>query len=280
MTFKSDQAFITILRPVIKLLLKQGVDVAAFTALARSTYVQVAQDDDFALESATGEKRKISVSRIAMLTGINRKEVKALIENEVMPIRQSSKNRAVRVLNGWLTDKSFLGRDGEPRKLPYEDSGKVLGFESLVKIYSADTTPRVILDELIHVGSAVRSDGYVELVQKGYIPSNNDENMLQEGCVAINELATTVEYNLNKEKDSTSMLQLSVRYSDISVEGKKLFKSMLKSEANEFLAQQNKVLSSISKSNEEEVSSINANERDKNSVGVGLYYFDIPVKSP
>ena len=61
-----------ILRPLARILLKNGVSYGVFTDLARKAFVTVATDD----YGTRG--RKASVSKVAILTGLSRKAVKQL----------------------------------------------------------------------------------------------------------------------------------------------------------------------------------------------------------
>jgi len=279
------QAFGVALRPIIKIMLKNGVDVSQFTSLARSVYVSVAQDEEFALKAADGKNRKITHSRIAMLTGINRKEVKQLVERGSITPRRTTENRAVRVLTGWIENERYHDKKGEPKPLPYgqqttqagkkagKEAGSEANFEELVNEYSADTTVRVILDELVHVGSVrLDDDGRVHLIEKGYIPIYNHEEMIAVGSRAIADLAVCVDHNIHRPKDSPPRLQMSVRYDDVPEQGAAYYRAMLRNDAEEFLVQQNKNLSSFDRSKNPD-----AMGSGKYTVGVGIYYFEEPT---
>jgi len=267
------KAFGVALRPIIKIMLKNGVDVSQFTSLARAVYVSVAQEGEFALNTMEGKKRKITHSRIAMLTGINRKEVKQLIDSGMSTPRRTTENRAVRVLNGWIENAQYHDKNGEPKPLAHGHQTEQVNFEGLVNEYSADTTVRVILDELLHVGSVqIDEDGYVHLVEKGYIPVSNHEEMIGVGARAIADLASCVDHNIHRPKNAPPRLQMTVRYDDVPEQGAAYYRAMLKNDAEEFLTQQNKNLSSFDRGKNPE-----AVGTGKCRVGVGIYYFEESV---
>jgi len=267
------EAFGVALRPIIKIMLRNGVDVSQFTSLARAVYVSVAQDEEFALKATNGTNRKITHSRIAMLTGINRKEVKQLIDSGMSTPRRTTENRAVRVLTGWVENERYHDSQGEPKPLPYAKQTELASFEELVNEYSADTTVRVILDELVHVGSVrMDEDGTVYLIEKGYIPIANHEEMIGVGTRAIADLARCVDHNIHRPKNSMPRLQMTVRYDDVPEQGAAYYRAMLKNDAEEFLGQQNKNLSSFDRSKNPD-----AIGTGKYMVGVGIYYFEDSV---
>ena len=61
-----------VLRPLVRLLLAHGITFPALSRLLKSVYVQVAERD-FALEG-----KRVSDSRVSLLTGVHRKDVRTL----------------------------------------------------------------------------------------------------------------------------------------------------------------------------------------------------------
>src|SRR5699024_175288 len=86
-----------LLYPLVKLLLRRKMPFGAFSDLAKQVYVDVA-DKEFSLEG-----RKQTVSRISVLTGLSRKEVKRVRELELAEDATviARYNRAARVVAGW-----------------------------------------------------------------------------------------------------------------------------------------------------------------------------------
>lgn len=86
-----------ILMSLMRILLRNGIPFSAFADIAKKAYVNVAMED-FKIHG-----RKQSISRISILTGLHRKEVKA-IQQAVIAGDDSSPddkgNRAARVISG------------------------------------------------------------------------------------------------------------------------------------------------------------------------------------
>jgi len=61
----------------------------------------VAGDEEFEVALKSEGKKKISISRIATLTGLNRKEVGRLMDADSAEPELSSTNRSIRVISGW-----------------------------------------------------------------------------------------------------------------------------------------------------------------------------------
>jgi hypothetical protein len=137
-------------KPLIRLLIAQGVTHAEFAETAKDVYVEVA------LKHFEAEG-KINRSRIAILTGLTRKEVKNVIDRTIESgYQEKTFSRPERVLTGWYSDPKFQGPYGIPLELPYEsrEAGEK-SFVELVKQYSGDMAPRPMLKELVRVGAVV-----------------------------------------------------------------------------------------------------------------------------
>lgn len=138
------------LKPLVKLLISQGVTHGDFSEAAKDVYVEVAIRH-------FDKSKKVNQSRAAILTGLTRKEVKNVIDRAISA-EPDGKNysRPSRVLAGWHSDPKYIGPYGVPLEVPYESSG-VGGpsFVDLVRTYSGDMAPRPMLKELTRVGAVV-----------------------------------------------------------------------------------------------------------------------------
>ena len=102
-------AYRHLLTPLVRILLRNGISYLEFAEVARQVFVDVA-GRDFTLP-----KRKISLSRIAIMTGLSRKEVARLAREGTHSKRTTQDgelNRVGRVLQGWYTDSEFTGPYG------------------------------------------------------------------------------------------------------------------------------------------------------------------------
>ena len=101
-------AMARILRPLIHILIRNGISYGTFADLAKWLFVDVA-NREFAIEG-----RKQTISRVSVITGLNRKEVKRVSELPAPDDQASSEryNRAARVIAGWRRDKAFRSKKG------------------------------------------------------------------------------------------------------------------------------------------------------------------------
>ena len=157
-------ALTLMLKPLVRLLIAQGVTHAEFAETAKEVYVESALRD-FEIEG------KVNKSRVAILTGLTRKEVKNVIDR-VITESDTDKNysRPERVLAGWFDDPVYTGPYGIPLDLPYADSGKEEpSFVDLVKSFSGDMAPKQMLHELLRSGSVIELDGRYKAVRRNYV---------------------------------------------------------------------------------------------------------------
>lgn len=181
-----------LLQPLVQLMIRNGVAHGAFSEIAKRVYVRVAAAE------ARISGRKQTVSRMAILTGLTRKEVSRLLKlpaeaSEAMADRY---NRAARVITGWIRDERFLDESGNPRPLTLDGVGDT--FATLVKSFSGDVPPRAILDELERVGAVRRqADGRLSLEVRGYLPRDGEAEKLQILGTDVAGLISTIRHNLD-----------------------------------------------------------------------------------
>jgi hypothetical protein len=141
----------------VRLLLSYQITYPYLINLLKSVYVEVA-DQEFQVDS----KRQTD-SRINLLTGVHRKDVKRL-RSEAADDRNTPRNVSVgaQVIGVWLGSPEFLDDTGAPLPLPLRSTSRpVLGktFDDLVEIVCRqDIRPRVILDEWLNLGIATQDD--------------------------------------------------------------------------------------------------------------------------
>ena len=161
-------------KPLVRLLIAQGVTHAEFSETAKDVYVEVA------LRHFEDEGR-VNKSRIAILTGLTRKEVKNVIDRALSTgYKEKTYSRPSRVLTGWYSDPAFQGPYGIPLELQYETSEPdEPSFVELVRLYSGDMAPRQMLNQLIESGSVVEVEGRFKAVSRTFRHSKLSPALIQ-----------------------------------------------------------------------------------------------------
>jgi len=190
------RAYQVLLGPLIRILLRQGISYAEFSEIAKAVYVEVALKD-FKVAG-----RKATRTRVAVMTGLTRKEVKRVIDEAVKDQYEpkSKFSRLGRVLVGWHTDTDFTGPYGLPLELQYEANNPgELTFAELVKRHSGDMSPRSILDELIRVGAVRETDaGWYRVLRREYITDAQGRDTFERTGFIVRNFVNTVDFNMTK----------------------------------------------------------------------------------
>lgn len=161
-------------KPLVRLLIAQGVTHAEFSETAKDVYVEVALRD-------FEDEDRVNKSRIAILTGLTRKEVKNVIDRALSSgYKEKTYSRPSRVLTGWFSDPIFQGPYGIPLELPYEspDSDSP-SFTQLVRLYSGDMAPRQMLNQLVESGSVLEVEGRYKAVSRTFRHSKLSPELIQ-----------------------------------------------------------------------------------------------------
>lgn len=256
-------ALAKLLRPLVKLLIKQGFTYASFSEVVRRLFVDVAAEE-FKLPG-----KKQSASRIAILTGINRKDVAKILnapeEVELGPFKEG--NRPSRIIQGWLRDNDFINESGAPKPLHFE--GGEHSFSELVRRYGGDVPPRAVFDELIRVGAITQNlQQKILLCSSAYVPQTGLDEKFRIMGRASSDLFSTLEHNLEHEP-YMAHLQRTVAYSNIPLESLAQVRLRSKEEGEQFLLQVNQWLSQQDKDVNPETQG-----SGKARAGIGIYYFE------
>jgi len=178
------------LRPLVRVLLRNGVACGSFEEIVRKAYV----DEAFIL---AGQEGKSTISAVSAKTGLSRKEVKRLSEKQLESTNDNAQkyNRAIRVISGWMNDDRFCSADGVPQVLDMEGGEKA--FSVLVKDYSGDIPTRAMFDLLEKSGCVEKHNGKVHLVSHAYVPGNDPIDIIDILGTDSHELMETIIYNMS-----------------------------------------------------------------------------------
>lgn len=181
----------SILRPLASVLLRCGLTWKEFADISKAAFVEV----------ATGEfgkrGRPTSISRVCILTGIHRKEVKRLRDLiSVAPSRLTEKTGdATRLLNGWHLDPEYQDSEKHPLVLPL--AGPSPSFSSLFSRYGGDTPEQTMLRELKDSEAiTVSADGLATVHKRYFMPQALSDESVQVFGTHITQLAETLRNNI------------------------------------------------------------------------------------
>jgi hypothetical protein len=179
----------TLMAPVARWLLRNGVAWGAFADTMKQVFVDAARAE---LERGGATP---TLSALSVLSGVHRKDVRAF-EEAPRGAGAAAEPRGVplasQVFTRWLADRRFRGRDGKPKPLPRSGAGT--SFEALAREISQDVHPRTVLDELVRLG-LVRLDGELLIpISASFVPSRTLDGLSALFAAnAADHLAATVD---------------------------------------------------------------------------------------
>jgi hypothetical protein len=167
-----------VLRPLVRLMMHSGVTFPLVADALRRLFVEVAVNDIL-----TDPKARTD-SRISILTGVHRKEIKRLretaLDSEDPP---DVVTLASQIVGRWVGSAPFCDDAGRPRALARVGAGVTgevaLTFDALVESITSDIRPRAVLDDLLSHGVVVMDgEDRVQLNADAFIPRPGGEEQL------------------------------------------------------------------------------------------------------
>lgn len=175
--------------PLARLLVEHGVSSPESETLLRAVCVHQAAK----AEVARGKKPNIS--RIALVTGVDRGDVARILESSpgVALAVDTRRHRVNRLLAGWYSDRRFLA-GGRPLILPIKTGARNSpSFWSLANRYAPGVYPGLILSELCRVGAAERLQGErVRVRTRRYKAKEFSQEILSEMGTRVRDLLQTM----------------------------------------------------------------------------------------
>jgi hypothetical protein len=255
-----------ILRPIVKLMLSQGLPIQHASGLLKQVYFDVASAEIEALE------KRASDSRLSLMTGINRKELKRLRasaqRDDEVP---HSVSLGVQLVSHWISTPRFLDAEERPLALPRasraaaneSDADAAASFDELVSSVSRDVHARSVLEELIRLGVVeVDSEKRVQLLTSAFVPrSGFDEKLYYFGQNGHDHLDAAVR---NIKGDDPPLMERSVHYDNLRPDDVNLLSRFAEQEGMKLLETLNRMAREL-----------RAEEADEKAerMNFGLYFY-------
>lgn len=202
-----------IFRPLARLLISRELLFPFVSALLRGAYVDIAERE-FPIEG----KRQTD-SRVTLLTGVHRKDVKRLRQQRHLALRPPrAAALGSQLVARWTTLPEYADEHGAPRPLPrLASAGEAHSFEALVRSVSTDIRPRAVLDEWLRLGIAeVDERDRVRLKVQAFVPRPGSEEIEYYFGRNLHDHVAAAVHNLLGEPEP--FLDRSVGYNNLSRE--------------------------------------------------------------
>jgi len=249
------------MRPIVAFLLRHGVTWDEFSDISKDVYVDVAREE-YGIQG-----RPTNNSRVAMLTGLSRREVARirdiLQDQDESPVGRRG-NRISEILTGWHADDEFVDDAGHPRVLPAE--GVDGSLESLFRRFAGDLPHSALRKEMLQNELIEElSDGSVKVLKRDFTYSTLDPEIFEQMSVSLHDHAATLDHNLNEKRKGPARFEGIADNARISSRAARRFAELFEKRGMDFLNEMDTWLSDQETDEEKDASG-----RDVR-LGVGVY---------
>lgn len=211
------EALSLVLRPMARLMIDHGLQLSTMVELLKKALVDEAAADHGLADA------KSSDTRVALLTGVHRKDVKRLRET---PQEESLMAPMVplvaSVVGRWISEPRYLHADQTPRQLartPRLGNAGEPDFTDLVAEVSRDVGARAVLDELMRLGVVdVSATGQVSLRESAFVPHHGLSESFHFLAANVSDHLASAAHNLSPVRQGPPMLEQSAFSANLSAE--------------------------------------------------------------
>lgn len=181
------------LKPIARLCIHFGIDHRNLSEMLKAAFVSVAKDEF----KVNGKSQ--TDSRIALLTGVHRKDVRRLLGRAPEKTSGRQQGLIANLIAQWLGTPELLDQDGEPKPIPRNPHPDYkISFISLAETLTNDIHPRALMDECVNRGIIkLTEDGMVHLIVESLIPADDLDEKAHFFGQNIHDHISAAEHNLN-----------------------------------------------------------------------------------
>lgn len=214
-----------ILTPLVRSMIARGMTFPDLSDLLKPIFVRSAETD-FGLEG-----KRMTDSRISLLTGLQRRDVRA--HRDQTAKSHEGAGPLPRIIARWQSDETWSDGD-TPRVLAR--AGEGLSFEALVHSISRDMHPRTLLDELERQGAVAIDADQITLLTDGYLPTGDDAK-LDYFAANLGDHAEAAVTNLTAEE--APFFERAVHYNRLSDDSLTALEAMARSKQHAMMKELN-----------------------------------------
>jgi hypothetical protein len=194
-------AFRYLLKPLVRLAVKNAVAFPEFSEALKQAYVDVAAKQ---IRSSGNDP---SEEGISLITGVQAAEIREILHSDAgarFGLSAQESNPLPKVLGGWHTDVTYTGPYGVLRDLEFSlgvgSSESAATFTQLATTYCPGVSPKALLDELIRTGCVQDvGNGFYRAVKRSYIPDPLSAASILLFARVVHNICETLEVNLRAE---------------------------------------------------------------------------------
>jgi hypothetical protein len=220
-------AFRQLLGAIIRLAIRNGLNFTEFSNISKSLYVDIATKE-YGIKG-----RETNISRVSLMTGLDRKEIKRIrvMGESQLDAMDKRPDKMATILTNWFTLESYTDQNGLPTELLFDGEG--LSFSRLVQEYGGGSlAPITVLREFKRSKAVEETDGgALKVLKKDFIPNYHsnasrspemvDPEAIAHGSSMLVDHVNTIFHNLYRE-DLNQPAQLDMRATSTSIKKSKV----------------------------------------------------------
>ena len=255
-------AYGRLLKPLVRILIRNGVVYDEFAEVAKHTFVRVA------LDQQEEKNSRQSAETLAQLVGITGDEFTS-IETKLASAQDHSSelfDDIVSILGAWHTKSELIGPYGLPIELPLEAPTNI-DFTTLAKSCTTNASPTDILKELIATSAVTETKpGWYKVKTRYYMPEGSAPGGIEHLSRTIEDIANTIDHNHSEPNQSRRMFERHVYTEDgIRSEDLPRFAEFAGKKAQTLIEEIDNWLTGLEKPDE--------TDRERLSTGFGIFHY-------
>jgi Family of unknown function (DUF6502) len=254
------------LGPIARILIRSGVSFRQFSEMSKAAFV------DEVLAERDSQGRRTNTSRIAVRTGLSRKEVARLLKQSRSGDAGANErvgagvhfHQAARVLQLWHNDARFVRSNGLPKELAFDGSSD--SFSALVKCAGGDVPPGAVRAELFAASAIDETEaGLLRALKRYYVPGDIGEELIAGLALIVFPVIAGLARNIEQHGGETFIQRVAFTNRLVPA-AMPLFRKVARVRTTEFVQSIDDWLSS----NEDPT----LKSQDSGFVAVGTYYYE------
>jgi hypothetical protein len=256
------KALFVALKPLAKVLLQTGIGYREFADVAKAAFIFEATEG-YGLRG-----RATNISRVAVMTGIARKEVKKVRDNSLDDLLSNSlsESPASVVLSRWHNDERFCDLKNGPYILNFDQGQN--SFSDLVSSYAGDIPPGAMRTELKRIGAVRQTeDRKLQVLKRYFVPSDIDDKLLIGLADVVGADLNTLAFNCMPGRSNGARFHRVVSVDSVPEDGLQVVQEEAKRRLSELADEFDDFLVGHAASDE-------AESLPSRQVGIGLFYYE------
>jgi hypothetical protein len=249
---------------MVKVLLRCGIGYREFDEVAKTAFVEVATTE-YGIRG-----RPTNMSRVAVMTGLTRKEIRRIrvtIDRGISADDLKTTPLAT-VLHNWMSNSNYTDSSGNPLDLPFD--GESPSFTALVRQYAGDVPPGAMRTELKRVGCVEETNqGEVRFIKRRVIPKGQEERLILALLHTAAPLLENLAFNMEIEETAETWPQLNVYTKSLRSSDLPRIRRVARDRFVEFVESFDDMFMTY-----EALHNIENAPKEDNLVSIGVFYFE------